>query len=469
MATPSIIYIEDNHPSLGYTIGVFGLECLIIFSFLFCCGFCFCRDSGKSSLTTAKVSKFKITKYKDQNIIDESYFKLLIPVKKHSEPATQPATQQVLNTKTDYTKVEQTEEEKNDQEQVQEECSTNPLSLPVQLEAQTDPVLTTNITNITNITTITSLVPVQIQQNDSFGKKVCRTLSCGYLYKLSSKDVPVLEDIENKRKKYLLYKFNNFKPEESEDMTDFKKSDPFKSLKDFTEIVYNSFDPNEVEIILDVLSPGGSVLDFEEVYSYVNRLTKKGFKITGLCDVLGASGGMMLLAACQKIVCSEYAQVGSVGVIAVGINYFELAKKMGIIQKTFKTGTHKAGFPSGEEFTDEDIKRMNEMMDKTFKMFAKIIQDSRKLTDEEMKDILTAKVYYGNEALEKKLVDQVMLSVDYLNELEKSGDIYVIKEKKTKKSLLSGIFKLSTISDTFLELRDVFGGNHENSVVLKLE
>jgi signal peptide peptidase SppA len=387
------------------------------------------------------VSKFKITKYKNQNITDESYFKLLIPVKKQANPVTQPVVQQVLNTKTNPTNVDQTEEEgKNDQsqEQVQEQ--------------------------------------VPVQQNDTLGKRLIRTLSCGYFYKLvHSKDALVLEDIETKRKKYLLYKFNNFKPEESEDMIDFKKSDPFKSLKDFTEIVYNSFDPNDVEIILDVLSPGGSVLDFEEVYSYVNRLTKKGFKITGLCDVLGASGGMMLLAACQKIVCSEYAQVGSVGVIAVGINYYELAKKMGIIQKTFKTGTHKAGFPSGEEFTDEDIQRMNEMMDKTFKMFAKIVQDSRKLTDEEMKDILTAKVYYGNEALEKKLVDQVMLSIDYLNELEKSGDVYVIKADKTKKSLFNEIFKLSTISDTFLELKnviagkDVIFGNHENRIMVKLE
>lgn len=434
MTDQNIVYIQYERPSFGYSIGLFTLECLVVFSFLFCFGFCICCRSicGNSKLKIP-TAKFKVKKYQDLTSLDEISLQSYVNSSKKSKKLVE---QQILP---------------NESVQIEEKTS-NQVDESSSFVEQNSENINDSIT--TSVANAHSVNIQNDQQQDSTLRKIGRMLTCGCCFK-KSKSIATLEDVENKKKKYLLYKFNNLNVEETfDDPTEYVKLDPYNDLKEFTKIIYNSYDPSDLEILLYISSPGGIAYKFEEVYSYVDRLRKKGFIITAIVDDFCASGGYMLASACNKIIAAPCAQIGSVGVICTAFNYHELTKKIGIAQKTFKTGKDKEGFPSGEEFTEEDVQRMNEKLHDTLKIFGRMVKNARNLTDEEMGEILTAKVWYAEDALSKKLIDKISLSVDYYSDLLTNGDIYVVIPEPQKKSLLNGLLKLSAIPEIFNKFTD---------------
>lgn len=237
------------------------------------------------------------------------------------------------------------------------------------------------------------------------------------------------------KKIHVMYTFDNL----HESSYDFNESlDVFSSLEIFVNIVLDTFDPIEVGVLLKISSPGGYAYQFERSFTYVSRLRAAGFELIALIDDICASGGYMLACACNKIVCSEYANIGSVGVVMSTYNYHNLGQKIGIEEKTFTTGPYKRIFPSGEPYDDEDIQRVKECVNTTLSVFKEIVKNSRNLTDDELSTILSANVWYGKQAQEKKLVDDIMTSYDYVEKLIQNDiDIYIIHQSPTDSKLNS--------------------------------
>lgn len=507
--TETIIYLDDNK-SMLYTIGVFGLECLIVFGFLFCCG-CLCFCGNLTNLTKSNRSdthlKFKITKYQDINLSDKVVFKLNVPPTNPANP-----TLSIANLNSNNLNYQQNEHQQNENIDessimVQHMMSNNSVSISsnsndsdkvsvisvaktethnsTDLEYQTK--ITTNINtlikNKTNIinnninnTNNTNNVNNQNQNMQKSFKNIINWITCGFLYKKENNNVPtnvVNDDIENKKKRYLLYKFNNLDSGDSSfDSSKYFKSDPYADLKDFTNVISDVYNPSDIEILLHISSPGGYAYKFEEIYLHINRLKNKGFIITAVIDNFCASGGYMLASACNKIVASPYAQIGSVGVICTAYNWYDLSQKLGITQKTFKSGSDKEGFPTGDPITQEDIDRMQNRLNDTLQIFKEMVQTSRNLNDVEMEEILTAKVWYGKEAFNKKLVDVVSFSKDYFENLLSHGDIYLVTPQSQKKSLIDDFTKYTTITDSIENLIIMItniGQNFSTSNLFKLE
>ena len=199
-----------------------------------------------------------------------------------------------------------------------------------------------------------------------------------------------------------------------------EENDEFDDLNCFVKILINSIDKEDIpntHVLLKILSPGGVAYKFEHTYLSLMRLKEKGFKITALIDEIAASGGYMLASACDKIVASKYATIGSVGVIAQVYNWAELGKKVGIEEKTFTTGSHKNIFPSGSAYNETDVERMNESLKDVFDVFKDIVQKSRNLNDNQLEEVLKAKTFHGFEAIKYGLVDEIKLSDEYISEL----------------------------------------------------
>lgn len=245
-------------------------------------------------------------------------------------------------------------------------------------------------------------------------------------------EAQLVENEERPKKKYVYFKFDNLNIKIVGNKN--KDDDPFQSLNKFVNVILKSVDPTEYEVLLVISSPGGYAFQFELAYSDVKRLTNNGFKVTALIDDYCASGGYMLACACNKIICNKYAKIGSVGVIMKTFNYYNMIEKIGVKQKTFKTGKYKAGFPDGEEYTEEDCKIVEEEINETFDVFKKMVLESRPDIDIEL--ITSAKVWYGYDALLNKLVDQISGVDEYCDNLNKNHDIYVFIPKNKKKSMI---------------------------------
>jgi signal peptide peptidase SppA len=300
-----------------------------------------------------------------------------------------------------------------------------------------------------------------------------RKITCGKFCKEPANDKikeNAIADIENKKKKYLVYKIDNLNIDKMLDPKQYTSSNPYKDLREFTEIIYNVYEPSDLEIILKISSPGGIAFLFEELYSHLERLTKKGFVVTALVDDICASGGYMLASACSKIIVAPHAKIGSVGVICSAVNYHELTEKLGLAHKTFTTGKYKQSFPTGDKYTEEDEERMRELLNETLKVFSGMVKKARNLSDEELAVVLTAKVWNGTDAIDKKLVDSICLSTDYLHDLATSADVYVVTTETKKRGVLGSLSDLSLLSDQFEKFVQIFNQRDIKDIFkLKLE
>lgn len=457
-------YIVISYPPLDHSAKLIALQCFIVLCLIIiptligcccCCSMKFFRKDQSTKLFDT-TTKFKIIEYKNIYETDRNYFKSKITTKTNTASD---------NTVTNIEPICEPNAETNTEPNVEPTCESN---------TDNTMQIISNVTQTVNISNEADEIKEEQKENQTNQttqepKQIKFTLLKSISETIGFKSIiptPVL-DIENNKKKYLLYKFNNLSDDDFEnDIALYKKVNPFKRLNDFVNIVLEIYKPDDVEILLHISSPGGIAYLFEKSYLQLMRLNERGFRLTALVDDICASGGYMLASACHKIISSKYAQIGSVGVICTALNYHELAKKIGIRPKVFKTGKYKESFPTSEDFTDEDMKRMDELLHETLNVFKKIVINGRKMNDVEIEEILSARVWNGEDAINKKLVDEITDPTDYINDLTITGDVYVVLHDIKKKSF-GDMFNISYISEFFMNHINPFINSTYES--LKLE
>jgi signal peptide peptidase SppA len=250
-----------------------------------------------------------------------------------------------------------------------------------------------------------------------------------------------------KKRMYIVYNFDNFKKSNKWDLyTKGTKSDEITDLAKFVDVVANTCDPKTHIIILKISSGGGYAYAFEYGYTQLLRLKNQGFKIIGCVDDICASGGYMLASVCDKIFASPFAQIGSVGVIGQTYNYAKLINEHGVEELIFKTGKHKAGFPTGRPYTDEDIAIQQEDIAKTLEVFKSIVTRHRgEAFGDNLDKILTADVWYSREALDMGLIDGIINTDDLLFQINKrKSPIYLASNIGKDDNGFKGILSLLT-------------------------
>lgn len=247
--------------------------------------------------------------------------------------------------------------------------------------------------------------------------------------------------LESNDTTFIIYHFNNY------DDTD---DDEFKKLQKFTSIIIKSFQKRykDIIVLLKISSPGGSALDFMQAYDNIKRLREIGVRVFAFVDDIAASGGYMLACACEKIICSKYSCIGSIGVVMQLHNYSELSKKIGIEEKTWTTGKYKRPFPTGAPYTEENNQLIKESLNDTFEIFKSMVESSRNLTDEQKEVIFTANTFTGIESLPLNIVDFIDTSETVFNNLVSNGNnvwIYNNVKKNDLSKIINSIFDLSNI------------------------
>ena len=267
-----------------------------------------------------------------------------------------------------------------------------------------------------------------------------------------------LESGINLNKIYIVYEFNNLdKMTKTSRYLESEDENEFDKLEEFVNTIIKSFKSkyDKIGILLKISSPGGAAYKFEHAYLNLLRLRDNKIELVGMIDKMAASGGYMLASACDKIICSRYATIGSVGVIAQMYNWSELNKKVGLEEKTWTTGSHKMPFPSGASYTSEDDLRMKEMIGETFDIFKSIVMKARNFTPSQQEQILMAKTFPGFKAYELNMVDELEMSSDYMDRLWITNNIWICEEE-TKTKYVVGSLLTQSISSIGLSLIERF-------------
>lgn len=187
------------------------------------------------------------------------------------------------------------------------------------------------------------------------------------------------------------------------------------------------------EVVAVVESPGGMVTTYGLAASQLARLRKAQIPLVVCVDKVAASGGYMMAVVASRILAAPFAIVGSIGVVAQVPNFNRVLKKYDVDFKEYTAGEYKRTVSLLGEITPKGEEKFREQLEQTHILFKGFVQQFRPQID--MMKVATGEYWYGQQALDLGLVDELLTSDDYLLEKYKNkAQIFEISFEK-KQSL----------------------------------
>lgn len=170
-----------------------------------------------------------------------------------------------------------------------------------------------------------------------------------------------------------------------------------------------SEDEDVAAIVFRVSSPGGSVVASDQILAAARAAQARGKRIVVSMGDVAASGGYYVSAFADEIVASPSTITGSIGVvggkliIGPALDYY----------LSTNTETITLGSPMVEMFTTERPFNQAEraafagFIDRAYQGFIGLVAEGRKLTPAQVREIARGRVWTGQQALERHLVDHL--------------------------------------------------------------
>ncbi|PCJ48132.1 MAG: protease SohB [Gammaproteobacteria bacterium] len=178
------------------------------------------------------------------------------------------------------------------------------------------------------------------------------------------------------------------------------------------------------EVLLRLESPGGMVHGYGLAASQLQRLRIKDINLTIAVDMVAASGGYMMACVANKIVAAPFAIIGSIGVIAQIPNFNRLLKKMDVDYEQHTAGEYKRTLTIFGENTDKDREKFREELEDTHQLFKSFITSNRPELD--IEKVATGEHWYGTQAIEKGLIDEISTSDDLILQAVKDTEVFEV-------------------------------------------
>lgn len=187
----------------------------------------------------------------------------------------------------------------------------------------------------------------------------------------------------------------------------------------------------EDQVVLRLESPGGVVHGYGLASSQLQRLRDKQIPLTVAVDKVAASGGYMMACVADKIVAAPFSIIGSIGVVAQIPNFNRFLKNKEIDIELHTAGQYKRTLTLLGENTEEGRQKFREDLNDTHHLFKGFVKQMRPTLD--IDEVATGEHWYGTQALEKGLVDQVGTSDDLLLGLMDGRELVGVRYTRRKK------------------------------------
>ncbi|MEZ7204900.1 protease SohB [Pseudoalteromonas sp. DY56-GL79] len=201
-------------------------------------------------------------------------------------------------------------------------------------------------------------------------------------------------------------------------------------LREEINAILTIADKEKDQVIVSVESGGGVVHGYGLGASQLTRIKQAGIPLTVCVDKVAASGGYMMACVADKIIAAPFAIIGSIGVIAQIPNFNRLLKKNNVDFEMVTAGEYKRTLTLFGENTDKGREKFKEEIEETHGLFKHFVSDNR--TDLDIEKVATGEHWFGTQALELKLVDEISTSDDLLMSLNESHQLYKVAYKAKK-------------------------------------
>jgi len=161
-------------------------------------------------------------------------------------------------------------------------------------------------------------------------------------------------------------------------------------------------------VILTIDSPGGGIVGSEMLYLELKDIAQKK-PLVVLMGSAAASGAYMASIASEHIIAHNGTLTGSIGVLMQSAELVDLASKLGVKFKTYKSAPLKASPSPFEKSSDNVNKVVQESIEDSANFFFDLVKERRgeKLKKDFYAKIFDGRVFTGRQALAAGLVDEI--------------------------------------------------------------
>ncbi|AZQ10954.1 protease SohB [Shewanella khirikhana] len=185
------------------------------------------------------------------------------------------------------------------------------------------------------------------------------------------------------------------------------------------------------EVLVNVESGGGMVHGYGLAASQLDRLRQANIPLSICIDKVAASGGYMMACVAERIYAAPFAIVGSIGVVAQLPNFNRLLKKHDIDYEQHTAGDFKRTLTLFGENTEEGRQKFREELEETHQLFKAFVGKYRPELD--LSRVATGEHWYGQQALELGLVDEIATSDDLMLAAAKDRTLIKVRFQPKKK------------------------------------
>lgn len=217
-----------------------------------------------------------------------------------------------------------------------------------------------------------------------------------------------------------------------------------KSLRqEVTAIIRSANATRGDEVLLVLNTGGGTVTGYGLAAAQLVRVKAAGLKLTICVEQVAASGGYMMACCADRLISSPFAVLGSIGVITQQPNVYDRLKKEGVEFLTVTAGKYKRTLTPFKKPTEEDFDKTKEDLEAIWTLFKDFVKEQRPKLDVSL--VATGETWFGKDALERNLVDELKTTDDVLLEyLDEGRDIYSVKYSEPQTSPLGQLLPSAT-------------------------
>ncbi len=188
--------------------------------------------------------------------------------------------------------------------------------------------------------------------------------------------------------------------------------------------------PEKDEVVLRLESPGGTVTGYGLASARLQRLRAARVKLTICVDQVAASGGYMMAAVADRILAAPFAMIGSIGVVAQVPNLNRILKKNDIDVEVMTSGEFKRSVSMFGEITPAGREHFQGKLEETHDAFKSMIAELRPSV--KVGEVGNGDVWLARDAVALGLVDELMVSDDYLFRQRGQAAIYLVSSHEPK-------------------------------------
>lgn len=188
-------------------------------------------------------------------------------------------------------------------------------------------------------------------------------------------------------------------------------------------------------IVFDVNSYGGHVAgNFELAREIFENRAKK--PTMAMIDNKALSGGYSIASACKKMVVTESADIGSIGVMLLHMSIEQYMKNLGVKTTFVYAGKHKVDGNMYEDLPKDVKAALQASVDRSYSAFVSLVAEFRGIEEQAVRDTEAA-VFGAEEAKTLGLIDDVMTPraafASFLTEVSASTPAKEVKKMSNEK------------------------------------